>query len=65
VARPRARREGEARGRRRGIVTFEQEFLAHMVLPTGASVFETVAPAVEHAYTTGDVRPLLQIGATA
>lgn len=44
-----------------GIVSFEQEFLAHMVLPGGVSVFETVAPAVERAYATGDVAPLLQI----
>lgn len=44
-----------------GIVTFEQEFLAHMVLPGGESVFDTVAPAIEHAYATGDVAPLLQI----
>lgn len=46
-----------------GIVSFEQEFMAHMVLPGGRSVYETVAPAIEHAYATGDTRPLLQIGA--
>lgn len=46
-----------------GIVTFEQEFMAHMVLPGGQSVYEAVAPAIEHAYATGDTRPLLQIGA--
>lgn len=44
-----------------GIVTFEQEFLAHMVLPGGRSVFETVAPAVERAYATGDTSSLLQL----
>lgn len=45
-----------------GIVSFEEEFLAHMILPGGASVFETVAPAIERAYTTGQVGNLLQIG---
>lgn len=45
-----------------GIVSFEQEFMAHMVLPGGATVFETMAPAVARAYVTGDVRPLLQLG---
>lgn len=44
-----------------GIVTFEQEFLAHLVLPGGASVFDVVAPAIERAYETGDLAPLLQI----
>lgn len=45
-----------------GIVTFEQEFLAHMVLPGGSSVYEHVAPAVARAYATGEVTPLLQLG---
>lgn len=41
-----------------GIVTFEAEFLPHTVLPSGRTVFEEVAPAVELAYTTGKVAPL-------
>lgn len=45
-----------------GIVTFEEEFLAHTVTPDGRSVYDVVAPALEHAYATGDVRPLLQLG---
>ncbi|AEI11841.1 hypothetical protein [Cellulomonas gilvus] len=48
-----------------GIVTFEQEFLAHMVLPGGRSVFDVVAPAVEQAYATGDTSGLLQLTAGA
>ncbi|WP_255596185.1 hypothetical protein [Cellulomonas sp. C5510] len=48
-----------------GITSFEEEFLAHLVLPSGASVFESVAPAIEQAYSTGDTRPLLQIGGAA
>lgn len=44
-----------------GIVTFEQEFLPHILLPGGKTVFETTAPAIEHAYSTGDIRPLLEI----
>ncbi|WP_169165122.1 hypothetical protein [Cellulomonas taurus] len=48
-----------------GITTFEEEFLAHLVLPSGTSVFDSVAPAIELAYATGDTRPLLQIGGAA
>ena len=48
-----------------GITTFEEEFLVHLVLPSGASVFESVAPAIEQAYSTADTRPLLQIGGAA
>lgn len=44
-----------------GIVTFEEEFLAHMVLPNGRSVYQEVSPAVEEAYRTGVVAPLMQI----
>jgi DNA-binding IclR family transcriptional regulator len=44
-----------------GIVSFEQEFLAHIVLPNGRTVFEETSEAVETAYRTGSVKPLLQI----
>lgn len=45
-----------------GIVTFEQEFFAHLVLPGGQSVYEHVSPAVEQAYL-GNTRPMLAITA--
>jgi hypothetical protein len=40
------------------IVTFEEEFLPHTVLPSGRTVAEEIMPAVEHAYTTRSVAPL-------
>lgn len=46
-----------------GIVTFEQEFLAHTVMPDGRTVAEHTLPVVEEAYRMGTVRPLLQIEA--
>lgn len=45
-----------------GIVTFDEEFLAHMVMPNGRSVYQEVRPAVEEAYRTGMVGTLLQLG---
>lgn len=47
-----------------GIFTFDEEFLAHMVLPNGKSVYQEVATAIDTAYTTGKVGTLLQIEAT-
>lgn len=44
-----------------GIVTFEDEFAMHMVLPDGSTVAQQVIPAIEQAYATGRVAPLLQI----
>lgn len=44
-----------------GIVTFEEEFAMHFVLPGGRSVADEVLPAIAEAYATGHVRPLLQI----
>lgn len=44
-----------------GIATFEEEFLANIMLPDGSTVGEQVQPAIAHAYDTGRVRPLLQI----
>lgn len=44
-----------------GIVTFEDEFAMHMVLPDGRTVAAHVLPAIEHAYATGEVRPMLAI----
>lgn len=42
-----------------GIVTFDAEFLAHLVLPNGQTVGETVVPGVELAYETGQMPELL------
>lgn len=44
-----------------GIVTFEQEFLAHTVLPNGHTVFEETAAGIERAFIEGHVRPLLEL----
>src|SRR6478736_4581746 len=44
-----------------GIVTFEDEFAMHMLLPDGRTVAEHVIPAIEAAYLTGKVPPTLQI----
>ena len=41
-----------------GIVTFEEEFLSHTVLPSGRTVAQEIMPAVESAYATGAVTPL-------
>jgi hypothetical protein len=41
-----------------GIATFEEEFLAYLVLPDGRTVGAHALPAVERAYATGHV-PLL------
>lgn len=45
-----------------GIVTFEEEFAMHFVLPGGHTVADEVLPAISEVYATGQVRPLLQIG---
>jgi hypothetical protein len=44
-----------------GIASFEEEFLANIMLPSGNTVGDEIQPAIEQAYTTGQVRPLLQI----
>lgn len=45
-----------------GIVSFEEEFSMHMVLPDGRRAADVVIPAIEHAIATGG--PVqLQIGA--
>lgn len=40
------------------IVTFEQEFGMHVVLPGGATVAEIVTPAIAQAYEEGSPAPL-------
>lgn len=42
-----------------GIVTFEEEFLAHFVLPDGTTVAKRAVPALEEAYKTGKMPKLL------
>ena len=44
-----------------GIVTFEDEFAMHMVLPDGSTVAQHVIEAVDHAYAPGSVKPMLGI----
>ena len=42
-----------------GIVTFEEEFLAHVVMPDGRTVQQHVEEPIRRAYIEGHVRPLL------
>jgi hypothetical protein len=42
-----------------GIADFEDEFLANIMLPTGATVGEWMRPQVAEAYLTGRMPPLL------
>jgi len=42
-----------------GITTFEQEFLAHVVLPNGQTVGEWAAPQIETIYANRNMPPLL------
>ena len=42
-----------------GITTLEQEFMAHIVLPNGATVGQVMTPQIERAYKSGDMPPLL------
>ncbi|MGV6874525.1 hypothetical protein ACUSIJ_17785 [Pseudochelatococcus sp. B33] len=42
-----------------GIVTFEDEFLANIVMPDGALVSEHVRPRIASAYEHNEMQPLL------
>ena len=42
-----------------GIVTFEQEFLEHILLPTGQTVGEFIRPQIAVAYQSGKMPKLL------
>lgn len=42
-----------------GITTFEDEFMAHIVLPSGGTVGDFMRPQIENAYRTGKMPPLL------
>ena len=41
------------------IVTFDNEFMAHIVLPDGSTIGEVMAPQIASAYGTGEMPPLL------
>lgn len=43
-----------------GITEFEEEFLAHIVLPGGQTVGQWMLPQVAKAYDTGSLPPLLE-----
>jgi len=47
-----------------GIVSFEQEFLPHIILPGGQTVYQQIAPGIEQSYASGALAPLLAIGGT-
>ena len=47
-----------------GITTFEQEFMAHIVLPDGSTVGEFMAPQIEISYRDGKMPSLLGYGGT-
>lgn len=42
-----------------GIETFETAFMPYIVLPDGSTVADHVTPAVERAYETGQLTPLI------
>jgi hypothetical protein len=44
------------------ITTFEDEFLAHIVLPSGRTVGDEIRGGIELAYETGTMQPLLPSG---
>jgi len=44
-----------------GIVTFEQEFLPHILLPGGRTVYEVTASSIAAQYESGSPAALLQI----
>jgi hypothetical protein len=46
-----------------GIATFEEEFLAQIVMPGNRTVAEMIVPQIESAYATGNVQPLLEAAA--
>lgn len=45
-----------------GVETFEEAFLAHLVLPGGQTVGQKALPAVREAYESGNMPPLLGAG---
>lgn len=47
-----------------GIVTFEDEWGTHVVLPDGSTVRDRLFPYIDQAYATGTVPPMLALGST-
>lgn len=45
-----------------GIETFEESFMAHVVLPNGMTLAEHAKPLIEQAYADGKMPPLLTFG---
>lgn len=45
-----------------GIVTFEEEFAMHVLLPDGRQAGEHIVPFIEESYRVGSVPSLLAIG---
>lgn len=45
-----------------GITTLEQEFMAHIVLPSGQTVGDVMTPQIEQSYQTKQMPPLLGMG---
>ena len=45
-----------------GITTFEEEFMAFLVLPDNRTVGDFMLPQIEAAYTSGDMPPMLTAG---
>lgn len=45
-----------------GIETFEEAFLAHVVVPDGSVVKDWLGPQLERAYRTGRMGDLLELG---
>lgn len=41
------------------IETFEEAFLAHVVMPDGITVGQHTKPLIEQSYKSGDIQPLL------
>lgn len=42
-----------------GITEFDDEFLAHLILPNGQTVGATIRPGIQHAYETGEMPKML------
>lgn len=42
-----------------GITTFEEEFMAHIVLPSGQTVGDWMSPQIEKSYETGVMPPMM------
>lgn len=45
-----------------GISSFENEFMAHIVMPNGLTVSENILPKIQEAYSSGTMPPLLGPG---